>query len=221
MPGQYFGKYTGIVKDNRDDEGLGQVKVSVPAIFPPDELMTARPALPYGYFFVPENEAKVWVEFEGGDPGLVLWTGVQYVPGEWPAEARANPPRRRVVRSAAGHALLFEDAEGAEKVQITEGAHAHDVTFDASGITLRDGVNGHSITLDAGGIRLRTAGGAEVALTASGIVVDAGPGIAEMKGSLVKLGPGAAPVIRVGDSGIGNLGAPVVMSVTTNSQVLA
>ncbi|QXJ21266.1 hypothetical protein AGRA3207_002103 [Actinomadura graeca] len=238
MPGQYFGKYTGIVKDNRDGEGLGQVRVSVPAIFPPDELMVARPALPYGHFFVPENDAKVWVEFEGGDPGLVLWTGVQYVPGEWPDEARADPPHRRVVRSAAGHLLLFEDAEGAEAVRLAEAAHAHDLTFDASGITLSDGANGHSVTLDADGIRLKAAGGAEIALTAdgvrlkapggaevalaaTGIVADAGPGVAEVKGVQVKLGPGASPVIRVGDSGVGNLGAPVVMTVTTNTQVLA
>ncbi|MBD2896962.1 hypothetical protein amrb99_59150 [Actinomadura sp. RB99] len=221
MPGQYFGKYTGIVKDNRDAEGLGQVKVSVPSMFPPDELMTARPALPYGYFFVPDNGAKVWVEFEGGDPGLVLWTGVQYVAGEWPADAKADPPRRRVVRSAAGHVLVFEDVPGAEKVRLAEGAHGHELTLDASGITLRHGAGGHSIIVDEAGIRLRTAGGAELSLTASGIVVDAGPGVTEVKGSLVKLGPGTAPVIRVGDSGIGNLGAPVVMTVTTNSQVLA
>ncbi len=28
--GQYFGKYSGVVKDNRDAEKLGKVKVSVP-----------------------------------------------------------------------------------------------------------------------------------------------------------------------------------------------
>ena len=55
MPGQYFGKYTGIVKDNKDDDKLGQLKVVVPAIFPEDEQMIARPALPYGFFFVPDD----------------------------------------------------------------------------------------------------------------------------------------------------------------------
>lgn len=69
MPETCFGKYTGIVKDNRDDQKLGHLKVFVPAIFPADDeedVVIARPALPYGFYFVPEKDAKVWVEFEGG-----------------------------------------------------------------------------------------------------------------------------------------------------------
>src|SRR5262245_34670050 len=98
MAEQYFAKYTGIVRENRDAENLGQLGVVVPTIFPPEEVVRARAALPYGVFFVPEVGAKVWVEFEGGDPGLPLWTGLQYVPGEWPAEARADPPTKRVIK---------------------------------------------------------------------------------------------------------------------------
>ncbi|MEU6232937.1 phage baseplate assembly protein V [Kitasatospora sp. NPDC047058] len=221
MPDQYFGKYTGIVKDNRDEAGLGQVKVSVPAIFPPGELMPARPALPYGYYFVPEVGTKVWVEFEGGDPGLPLWTGVQFVAGEWPQEVRADPPRSRAVRSAAGHLLLLDDTSGEEKVRITDGAHRHVLTLDADGITVEDGLHGHRITIGAEGIRAELATGAGIEMTAGSTTVDGGTGVVEVKGSLVRLGPGSSPVIRLGDSGIGNLGAPVVMTVTTNTQVMA
>ncbi|MGW4229493.1 phage baseplate assembly protein V [Streptomyces sp. NPDC004980] len=222
MPDQYFGKYTGIVQDNRDTAGLGQLRVSVPAIFPPEELMVARAALPYGHFFVPENGAKVWVEFEGGDPGLVLWTGVQYVAGEWPAEARADPPQYRVLRSAAGHVLLFDDKSGQEHISITDGAHQHTVTLDADGITLKDGAHGHRLSIGSAGITAELATGAKIALSAGAASVDGGPkGVVEVKGSLIKLGPGTTPVIRMGDSGIGNLGAPVIMTVTTNTQVLA
>ncbi len=119
MPDRYFGKYTGIVKDNRDGQKLGQLKVSVPSLFPPEELMTARPGLPFGVFFVPENENKVWIEFEGGDPGLPLWTGVQYVAGEWAAEAAADPPERRVIRTPAGHFIRFVDSGDQEVVEIS------------------------------------------------------------------------------------------------------
>jgi hypothetical protein len=221
MPERYFGIYTGIVKDNRDEANLGHVKVSVPAMFPPDELMVARAALPYGYFVVPENETKVWVQFEGGDPGLPLWTGVQYVAGEWPEPAKADPPQRRVITTPAGHVLLFDDRSGEEKVEVTVGQHGHVLTLDATGVTLTDGINGHSVTLAAGGVVAKHRGGAKVELTAAGAAVDAGPGVVEVTGSVVKLGAGAVPVIRLGDSGIGNLGAPVVMAVTTNTQVLA
>ncbi|MFF0445269.1 phage baseplate assembly protein V [Streptomyces sp. NPDC004609] len=234
MPDQYFGKYTGIVKDNRDDTNLGQVKVSVPAVFPPDELMSARPALPYGYHFVPENGAKVWVEFEGGDPGLALWSGIQYVSGEWPAEARANPPHFRVMRSATGHVLLLDDKGGQEKIRISDGVHQHTVTLDADGITLKEGKAGHRITITSQGIRAELASGAAIDMTSAGTKVDGGAGTVEVKGSVIKLsaatveagttvrlGAGTSPVIRVGDSGIGNLGAPVIMTVTTNTQVTA
>lgn len=122
MPDLYFGKYTGIVTDNRDDQNLGQIKVSAPAIFPPDEHVIARPALPYGVFFVPEVGAKVWVEFEGGDTGLPLWTGVQYVAGEWAEEARLSPPQRRVIKSASGHVMIFSDKNGEERIEIHSNA---------------------------------------------------------------------------------------------------
>jgi hypothetical protein len=123
MPDKYFGKYTGIVEDNRDPQGLGQLQVSVPTIFPPDELMTARPALPYGFYFVPERGAKVWVEFEGGDSGLPLWTGLQYVPGEWPSEAQADPPQKRLIKTASGHTVLLNDTGGEEVIEIKSNTH--------------------------------------------------------------------------------------------------
>jgi hypothetical protein len=239
MPDLYFGKYTGIVKDNRDPQKLGWLQVSVPAIFPPTELVTARPALPYGVFFVPENETKIFVEFEGGDSGLPLWTGIQYVPGEWPTEAAADVPTRRVVKTQAGHLLIFDDTSGSQKIEIHDGANGHVITLDASGISVKDGVNGHAMTLDASGVTLtdgahqhsvtmaavgvtvQAANGAKVALAAAGVSVDGGALPVSVTGLLVRLGPGALPVIRLGDLGIGNLGAPVPITVTTNTQVLA
>lgn len=221
MAEQYFGKYTGIVADNRDAEVLGRVKVSVPAIFPPDETVLARPALPYGFCFVPEKGAKVWVEFEGGDPGLPLWTGVQYVAGEWPPEGKADPPQYRVVRSAAGHVLLFDDKAGEEKVEIADGAHHHRITLSSDGITLEHGGSGHRLTIGSGNIRAELDGGAAIELSGSGVKVDGGMGVVEVKGSTIRLGEGALQVLRVGDSGIGNLGAPVIMTVAGNTKVLA
>lgn len=232
MPGPYYGKYTGIVKDNRDDNNLGQVKVCVPAIFPEDELMVARPALPYGYFFVPEDGAKVWVEFEGGEPGLPLWTGVQYVSGEWPDEAKASPPQLRVIKTAVGHLIIFDDKSGQESIQIKDGANGHTITLDQNGIQIKDGANSREVVLNAQGIEVKDGANqndlkmsssgitisratvAKVELATGMITITAGPG-------LVKLGAGALPVIRVGDMGVGNLGAPVPITVTTNTQVMA
>ena len=131
MADLYFGKYSGIVRDNRDADELGILLVSVPTIFPEDEQVPARAALPYGMFFVPENETHVWVEFEGGDTASPLWTGVQHVAGTWAPEARKNPPTVRAFKTAAGHLLLFDDTEGSESVLLVDGKNAHELTFTA------------------------------------------------------------------------------------------
>jgi len=108
-----------------------------------------------------------------------------------------------------------------EGIQAQDGANSHEVTFSAQGITVKDGVNQHQVTLESTGVSIQTATGAKVELTAAQTTVDAGAGIVAVKGSLVQLGPGALPVIRMGDQGIGNLGAPVPITITTNTQVLA
>jgi hypothetical protein len=149
-----FGKYTGIVEDNRDDQKLGQVIVSVPTVFPADELVIARAALPYGFYFVPENKAKVWVEFEGGDSGIPLWTGVQYVPGEWPEEAQADPPEKRVIQTAVGHRIVFTDTSGSEAIEITDGTNGHVITLDKNGITIKQGQKNTTLTFADDGVTL-------------------------------------------------------------------
>lgn len=235
--GQYFGKYSGVVKDNRDSEKLGKVKVSVPSIFPPDELMLARPALPFGTYFVPENDTAVWVEFEGGDSQLPLWTGVQSVSGSWAQEADLDPPQKRVFKTPAGHLLLFDDKSGEELVKIVDGVHSHVITLDKNGITITDGVNSHELKFSSSGIQASVQSGASVQVTSSGITVDAGSGSLTLKGtsielqgsamvnlnsSLVKLGSAAAlPIARITDQGVGNLGAPVVILGPGSTQVLA
>ncbi len=226
MPDKYFGKYSGVVKDNRDGENLGRVQVSVPSIFPPDELMQARPALPFGLFFVPEVGAKVWVEFEGGDPGLPLWTGVQYVAGEWAKEAEADPPQNRVVKTAAGHLIVFRDKGGEEGVEIKDAAHGHIIKLNKDGIEVKDGAQGHALTIKSDGITLATATGEKISVTASGIELNNGKGASLQlsgpvvtSGSLARLGDGAMPALRLGDVFIGNMGAPVVVT-PTNTKVL-
>ena len=241
MPDQYFGKYTGVVKDNRDEDKLGQLQVSVPAIFPAEELMLARPALPYGHFFIPENEAKVWVEFEGGDPGLPLWTGIQYIPGEWAPEASADPPQLRVIKTAAGHLLIFNDKSGEESIQIKDGANGHTIILDKNGIEIKDGVSQHQVTLNSQGIEMKdglnqnelkmsssgatlsTVSGVKVELTPTGVTVTGGTGIVNVTGSKINLSASAAmPVLRATlDQGIGNLGAPVPLIGPGNPTVWA
>lgn len=141
MPDKYFGKYTGIIIDNRDTAQLGELVVSVPSIFPRDTV-TARAALPFGFFFVPEVGAKVWVEFEGGESGLPLWTGVQYVPGEWPVEARATPPQKRTIITPSGHFITFNDKRDEETILISSPTR---IRIECAGNVE---INGSSVTIN-------------------------------------------------------------------------
>lgn len=229
MADQYFGKYSAIVKDNRDADKLGILQVSVPTIFPPDELVPARAALPYGMFFVPEKDTQIWVEFEGGDTEFPIWTGMLHIAGTWAAEAAKNPPTVRAFKTPTGHLLIFDDTSGSESIVLTDGKNAHKLTFNADGITLTDGKNNHVITLDSSGITITHGGGvAKVTLETAAVKAEAGASkvelsaaMAKVDGPMVLLGAGALPVLHLGDQGIGNLGAPVPITITTQTTVMA
>jgi hypothetical protein len=236
----YFGKYSAIVTDNADPEKLGRLQVEVPTMFPGREW--ARPALPYGVFFLPDVKVNVWIEFEGGDTGCPLWTGVQYIAGsEWAKES--DMPEKRVIRTPSGHVVMFDDKSGEEKIEITDGVNKHVVTLDSSGVKVTDGVNHHEVALTSSGVKItdgvnsngvelsdsgatvKTAGGQKVELTPAMTTVDGGTGIVQVKGSVVQLAGAASagmPVLRAGiDMGVGNLGAPVPLIGPGNATVTA
>lgn len=80
MDEKYYAKYRGQVIDNKDPNGLGRLKVQVPSVLGDVTDSWAMPAAPYagpqvGFFFLPPIGANVWVEFEGGDHTLPIWTG--------------------------------------------------------------------------------------------------------------------------------------------------
>jgi hypothetical protein len=161
------------------------------------------------------------------------------VSGEWATEAAVDPPTIRAIKTPSGHVLLFDDTSGQEAIQLTDGVNGHVIKLDQSGVTVTDGVSSHELSFASGGITVKEGGGNSVELTSSsvtvktssgakvevsstGVSVDAGPGTVEVKGSMIKLSSSAAlPVLRVTDQGIGNLGAPVVMTGPGNLQVLA
>jgi len=151
MPDLYFGKYAGRVVDNKDAENEGKILVSVPNIYPETENVTARPALPAGFYFVPQAGDKVWVEFEGGDTGKPLWSAVDYPAGRWAGEADRKQQDMRVLKTAAGHVLIFND------------------TKDDAAITIRDSWGN---VIELANARITIQGAATVEIRAPNVIIN-------------------------------------------------
>jgi Type VI secretion system/phage-baseplate injector OB domain len=112
----FFGKYRGLVTDNRDPDGLGRLRARVPCVLRDVETAWAYPALPYsgdgvGVYTVPAVDAGVWIEFEAGDVSRPLWTGCWWGSGQLPKDetGATTTPARKIIRTEKGLLLSLDD----------------------------------------------------------------------------------------------------------------
>jgi uncharacterized protein involved in type VI secretion and phage assembly len=172
---RYYGKYQAQVVDNADPEGRARLRVRVPSVLGPDVVTGwAMPCVPYGgaagqgFFFIPEKDAGVWVEFEGGDLSHPVWVGTFWSkPGGAPeppvpndaggGETKAqSSPTRKIIKTRKGHTIQLEDADGDEMVLIVEATNKHLLVMNKDGIRLRDGANKHEVVLDSSGVTVKS-----------------------------------------------------------------
>jgi len=134
---KFYGKYRGTVTDV--DAATMRIKAEVPAVLGTQPSGWALPCVPYagnqtGFAFLPEIGAGVWIEFEGGDVSMPIWTGCYWHQGEYPADAKADV---KVLTTVAKHKVIFDDAT--PKIEISDDA-GNKITMDSSGILIeRDG----------------------------------------------------------------------------------
>jgi uncharacterized protein involved in type VI secretion and phage assembly len=137
MRGRFYGKYKGSVTEV-EDGGRGRIKAKVPAVLKDVATGWCDPCVPYagdgvGIVFLPEVGAGVWIEFEGGDPSLPIWSGCYWREGEFPDDAG---PKKKLIHTKSGHQILFDDDQ--ESIEIKD-PNENTVTFDSNGITLKRG----------------------------------------------------------------------------------
>jgi len=148
VEGRYYGKYRGIVTDNNDPDDLGRVKAKVPRLLNDEETGWALPAFSYGglseqgFFAVPDINAGVWVEFEGGDLSYPIWTGTWYSSGSIPESAK---PAQKVLKTQSGHKMILDDDGGS--IEITD-SNGNTVTMDSNQIKIAVG-QASTIVIDA------------------------------------------------------------------------
>ena len=109
----FYGKYRGKVLDNVDPLVLGRLLAYVPSV-PGAALNWAMPCVAFagvqqGFFAMPQIDANVWIEFEGGDPNYPIWSGCFWSEGEVPLE---GPPLTKVLKTEF-ITLTMSDAPGA------------------------------------------------------------------------------------------------------------
>ena len=122
--GRYFGKYRGLVNDNKDPLKLGRVQATVPSI-PGMKVNWALPCAPYagdqvGFYTIPPIGALVWIEFEGGDPTYPIWSGCFWNTGQVPTEVGTNsddPSQVKVFKTRVV-SLWVDDTDQKGQVQM-------------------------------------------------------------------------------------------------------
>ena len=151
----FYGKYRGVVSDNRDLMNLGRIKAKVPDVFGDRDSGWAYPCVPYagkqmGFFAVPPIGASVWIEFECGDPDYPIWSGCWWqTPAEMPSLVMTPPPPgtepRVLIRTNGGHSIVLDDTPGQGGITF-ECSTGQKIKMTATGIEIDDGQGG-KITL--------------------------------------------------------------------------
>jgi hypothetical protein len=203
---RYYGKYAGIVVDNVAQQGgahRGEIKVKVPGILEqtpdgsdnqPLEIVAAPSFLP-GFFFVPEAEDQVWVEFVAGDINFPIWTGVWYPEDAPPTDSDGEAPdeHKKIIRTPSGQVIHLDDTEGSEKTVIRDETNANTVTMDKDGINIEfapDADTTSTVTLDKDGVTIEFAPGGDtstITIDKNGVTLTLGKSTLTLKSDSIEL----------------------------------
>lgn len=169
-----------IVKDNKDPESLGRIRVQF--TWQPDPEMTpwVRIANPYagkgtdelhGFYFIPEIGDEVLVGFEDDNPDHPIILGNVYNQTSTPAEWFDDDNKLKVIKTRHGNQIHFKDEAGKQEIKI----------FNDSGAT-----NSITLSMDgSGSISISTKG--SLSLSGNTISIHAEDSITMTSGEETKM----------------------------------
>jgi uncharacterized protein involved in type VI secretion and phage assembly len=173
-----YGVVVGIVTNNKDDEGLGRVRVRFPWLSGSDESWWARVATPMagkerGVYCLPEVDDEVLVAFEHGDASAPYVIGSLWNGKDPPPETNDGNNNRRIIKSRSGHVIRLDDTKGGEKIEIIDKDGKNSIVISTADNTIAISADAN-ITIMASGGTLKLSG-ASIELTAqAGVTVEAG-----------------------------------------------
>lgn len=158
------GSQVAVVKDNRDPEKLGRLKVKFPWMEKDQTTPWIRVASPYvgvdmGFYFIPPKEAGVYCDFESGDIERPYCTGAFFdkkvkPDTAWTGNYREQDAKMQVIRTSAGHTIEFEDvSNNSGKIKIYNADNANYITLDNENGVLSIHSNGN-LNLSANNIKI-------------------------------------------------------------------
>jgi uncharacterized protein involved in type VI secretion and phage assembly len=141
---KFYGKFRGVVTDNRDPLMLGRVRARVMDVWGEAEGGWALPAAPFGgdrmgFFALPSIGADVWLEFERGDLDHPIWSGAWWgSAAELPPTGGSPPYQKVMLRTERGHTITLDDATGSGGITL-ETATGQKLSLNERGIEIDDG----------------------------------------------------------------------------------
>jgi len=187
--GRFYGAYPALVRDVRDPDNQGRVKVALP--WSPDaagasyevwaRVSTLMAGNNQGSWFIPDTNVEVLVIFLGGDPRNpcvigAFWNGQDAPPQSMDGAGDNNIKK---IRSRNGVAITLDDTQGTESLTLeTPGGQKIALKDGPGSIQIQDS-NGNSITLDSSGVTVNAASQVTVScsqaqVTAGMVTVNAG-----------------------------------------------
>lgn len=197
--GRFYGVTIAEVTNNKDEEGLGRVKVKFPWLSDTDESFWARILTPmagkaYGMYFLPEVGDEVLVAFEHGMiefPYILggLWNGKDKPP-DTNSDGKNN---KRVIKSRSGNIIRLDDTEGEEKIEIIDKSGKNSIVISTKDNKITIAADA-DITIQSSQGKLKLSGKgieidsqAEIKITASqNMDLKAGPQL-NIKGNIVNI----------------------------------
>ena len=117
---KFYGKYQGVVTDNRDPKFLGRIRAKVPSVLGDEELGWALPCVPYagknvGMLFIPPVDSDVWIEFQDGDIKKPICSGCFW--SHFGLPGLNTDPDIKIIKTE--HATItINDKSGENKIEI-------------------------------------------------------------------------------------------------------
>ena len=176
----YSESQSAVVKDNKDPEKMGRVRVNFfwqekNQLSPWIRAVNPYSANERGFYFIPEPEDEVLVGFEGGDAEKPYVIGSMYHGKSKPHSAWPNPKNSfKGIVTRSNLRIEFDDEKKITTID-TPGGNKIVVSDDQKSIVMND-LNNNKVELTPGGILLDS--GKEIKLkSGSKVIIDGSAGI--------------------------------------------